>query len=69
MELLLYRIAEITQGEVKGDMNKVIRDVAPFDTASEDEITFASEAKYLKRLDQTDAGAVIVPKTFETSTR
>lgn len=69
MELLLYRIAEITQGEVKGDMNKVIRDVAPFDTASEDEITFASEAKYLKRLDQTDAGAVIVPKTFEASTK
>ncbi|UCD89046.1 MAG: UDP-3-O-(3-hydroxymyristoyl)glucosamine N-acyltransferase [Desulfobacterales bacterium] len=69
MELLLSRIAEVTQGEVKGDMDKIIRDVAPFDTASEDDITCASEAKYLKRLEQTNAGAVIVPKTFEASTK
>ena len=69
MELLLSRIAEVTQGEVKGDMDKMIRDVAPFDTAGEDDITCASEAKYLKRLGQTNAGAVIVPKTFETSTK
>ena len=69
MELLLSRIAEITQGEVIGDMNKIIRAVAPFDVAGEDDITFASEAKYLKWVDQTGAGAVIVPKNFETSTK
>ena len=67
MELSIDKIAEIVQGEVSGDKEKMIRGVAPFETAGEDEIAFASEAKYLKKLSETNAGAVIVPKNFETS--
>jgi UDP-3-O-[3-hydroxymyristoyl] glucosamine N-acyltransferase len=69
MELSLASIAEVTQGEVNGDLDKMIRGVAPFEIADQDEITFASEPKYLKRLIETNAGAVIVPQNFETSAK
>jgi len=67
MEMSLAKIAEIVGGEVKGDVHKRIRDVAPFDEAHSDAITFAGNAKFLKRIDATDAGAVIVPRDFQAS--
>ena len=67
MEMLLSEIAEIVGGEVKGDVHKHIRDAAPFDEACRDAITFAGNAKFLKRIDATDAGAVIVPRDFQAS--
>lgn len=69
MELKLAEIATKVNGQIKGDINKNIRGVAPFDNAGSDEITLAGNAKYLKRIDDTDAGAVIVPRDFETSSR
>ena len=68
MELSLARIAEVVKGEIKGDKNKNICGVAPFDDAKGDEITFAGDAKFLKKIDETDAGAVIVPRYFQAST-
>jgi UDP-3-O-[3-hydroxymyristoyl] glucosamine N-acyltransferase len=41
MEISLAKVAEIVGGEVKGDVHKLIRDVAPFDEAHSDAITFA----------------------------
>jgi len=67
MELTLAGIAAIVEGEVKGDFDKRIRDVAPFDDASDDQITLAGSPKYLKRIAETGAGAVIVPRGFQTS--
>ncbi len=69
MELSLARIAEVVNGEIKGDRNKNISGVAPFDDASGDEITFAGNAKFLKKIDETDAGAIIVPRDFQASTK
>ena len=69
MELSLARIAEVVNGEIKGDKNKNICGVAPFDDAVGDEITFAGNAKFLKKIDETDAGAIIVPRDFQTSTK
>ena len=69
MELSLTTIAEIVNGEIKGDRNKNIFGVAPFDDAASDEITFAGNAKFLKKIDETDAGAVIVPRDFQASTK
>jgi UDP-3-O-[3-hydroxymyristoyl] glucosamine N-acyltransferase len=69
METTLARIAEIVQGEVHGDDQKQIRDVASFEEAQSDEITFAGTPKFLNRIDATDAGAVIVPRDFETSSK
>jgi UDP-3-O-[3-hydroxymyristoyl] glucosamine N-acyltransferase len=69
MELSLATIAEVVNGEIKGDKNKKICGAAPFDNASGDEITFAGNTKFLKNIDETDAGAVIVPKNFQCSTK
>jgi len=69
MELSLATIAEVVNGEIKGDKNKKICGVAPFDDASGDEITFAAHAKFLKNIDETNAGAVIVPRDFQGSTK
>ena len=65
MELTIAQIAEIVKGEVRGDGNVKICGAASFDDAKTDEITFAGQSKFLKRIDDTDAGAVIVPKGFE----
>jgi UDP-3-O-[3-hydroxymyristoyl] glucosamine N-acyltransferase len=69
MELSLARIAEVVNGEVKGDKNINICGVAPFDDAAGDEITFAGHAKFLKKIDKTNAGAIIVPRDFQASTK
>ena len=69
MELSLATIAEVVNGAIKGDKNKKIRGVAPFDDASGDEITFAGNAKFLKNINETYAGAVIVPRDFQSSTK
>jgi UDP-3-O-[3-hydroxymyristoyl] glucosamine N-acyltransferase len=67
MELSLARIAEVVKGEIKGNQNENIRGAASFDAAAAAEITFADNTKLLKRIDETDAGAVIVPRNFESS--
>lgn len=66
MELPLTRIAEHIDGHIQGDGNKIICDVAPFETAASDQITFADGAKFIKRLRETSAGAVIVPTHVES---
>ncbi len=67
MEISLSKIAEIVGGEVKGDVDKRIRDVGSFDEAHGDAITFAGNPKLLKRIDATAAGAVMVPRDFQAS--
>jgi UDP-3-O-[3-hydroxymyristoyl] glucosamine N-acyltransferase len=69
MELTLASIAEIVEGEIRGDENLKICGAASFDDATANEITFAGQSMFLKRIDDTDAGAVIVPKDFEAGTK
>ncbi len=67
MELPLHKIAELVGGELVGDIDIVIRGVAGFDEAGPDDISFATSADYKKRIDQTRAGAVIVPFEVQQS--
>lgn len=69
MELLLAKIAQAVDGEIKGDAQKVICGVAPFEDSGPDDITFAGNTKYVKEIDKTDADTVIVSSGFlpETS--
>jgi UDP-3-O-[3-hydroxymyristoyl] glucosamine N-acyltransferase len=60
MELPVRKIAELVRGEVVGDGDFIIRGVAPFENAGPDDITFAASASYKKRIDETQAAAVIV---------
>lgn len=69
MELSLVKIAEIVEGELSGNRGKKICGAASFEEANHDEITFAGNAKFLKRIDETSAGAVIVPRDFQTATK
>ena len=69
MDLSLNQIAEFVNGEAAGDLQKIIRDVAPFEAAGDDEITFADSAKFYKIIDNTAAGAVIVPRAIKIETK
>lgn len=64
MEISLAEIAKAVDGEVRGDADKTIRGAAPFENAGCDDITYASGSKFLKKIDKTGAGAVIVPQNF-----
>lgn len=63
----LQAIAGIVNGEPIGQPDLRISGVAPFESAGAHQITFAASAKFLKHLGGTRAGAVIVPRTFQTS--
>ena len=69
MELTLAEIAEMVEGELFGDTEKKICGAASFEDANSDEITFAGNAKFLKRIDETSAGAVFVPQDFQAGTK
>ncbi len=55
-------LAEIVKGEVYGDPGFTITAAKPFDKAGFHEITLAANQKLLTNLDQTESGAVIVPR-------
>lgn len=65
MKISLARIAKVVAGKIKGDSKKNISGVAPFHEATQDDITFADNARLLKKINETDAGAVIVPLDFQ----
>ncbi|MGD8980002.1 MAG: LpxD N-terminal domain-containing protein, partial [Desulfobacterales bacterium] len=69
MEITLASIADIVNGKISGDGNQKIRGAASFEDAKGNEVTFASQSKFLKKIDETDAGAVIVPQNFQTPTK
>jgi len=58
--LTLDEIARHVGGRVIGDGGVRIRAAAPFESAAKDQITWAADAKYLKRVADCRAGAVIV---------
>jgi UDP-3-O-[3-hydroxymyristoyl] glucosamine N-acyltransferase len=62
MKIVLSRIAALVGGTVRGDPDRVIEGVAAFESASPEDITFAVLPKFLKRIGDTAAGAVIVPR-------
>jgi len=57
----LGALAEMVGGQVIGDPGLEITGVAPIDQAQEGEITFLSNPKYLKKLEQCRASAIILP--------
>ncbi len=55
-------------GQLSGDPGKIMREAAPFETAGPNDITFAGQAKYIKKLDASSAGAVLVPMNVSCET-
>lgn len=64
IEMTLTDIAERIGGEVSGSGDTLLSGAAPFEMAGPREITFADQPAYLKKIDQTRAGAVLVPPQF-----
>jgi UDP-3-O-[3-hydroxymyristoyl] glucosamine N-acyltransferase len=62
-EYSLKQLASIVGGQLIGDADKRISGVAPIETATPQQITFASGCKYLKQIEKINAGAIIVPQT------
>jgi len=56
----LSALADLVDGRVVGDGELLISRLAPFDQAGPGEITFVSQEKYLRRLHETEAAAVVV---------
>jgi UDP-3-O-[3-hydroxymyristoyl] glucosamine N-acyltransferase len=65
MKLSVKDIAKMIHAKMAGDPLQPITGVSSFDQAQESDITFAGDGSYLSRLDQTRAGAVIVPSDYE----
>jgi UDP-3-O-[3-hydroxymyristoyl] glucosamine N-acyltransferase len=67
-----YRLAEIVQrfgGELLGDPEAVITQVATLETAGPGQISFFSNPKYRRQLEQTRAEAVILPPKVADATQ
>jgi len=67
MELTVRDIAETINAGVLGDDSRKIIGAASFEDAGPEQITFASDPKFLRILDRTRAGAVVVPENYEIS--
>ena len=62
MKVPLSKIAELVQGCVVGDSNRMIRAAAPFEQAGVNEITVAGGAKFLKKMADCNAAAILVSR-------
>ncbi len=65
MEIKLGDLAQAIGADFSGDADKTVTGVAPFDQAGANDITFAESASMLKRLSESNAGAVIVSKKYD----
>ena len=65
----LQQLAELVDGQVQGDPELKIARVFPIDQAAKGDITFVSNPKYLAKLDQCEASAVIVAPGVEAPGR
>ncbi len=61
MTLTLAELVDRLGGELLGDGTRIVRQIAPLDRATADEIGFVAQTKYLAQLADTGAGAVILP--------
>jgi UDP-3-O-[3-hydroxymyristoyl] glucosamine N-acyltransferase len=63
----LYDIVTLLNGELEGDGNILINNIGRIETALPDEITFISNPSYEKYFETTNAAAVLVNRSFNSS--
>jgi UDP-3-O-[3-hydroxymyristoyl] glucosamine N-acyltransferase len=64
MNIPLSKIADLVQGHISGNPDRMISDAAPFEQAGTSEITAAGNAKFLKKIADCNAAAIFVPRDF-----
>jgi len=65
MKLSIAEIADLVQGKVVGDPDLMITGVAPFEQAGDNDITVAGNTRFLKKIDDCNAAALIVPTDIQ----
>ena len=65
MEFSAGQIAAVLGGELKGNANVMVRDVAPIESAQAYHLSFVTDAKYLPLLETSHAGVVLVSKDLK----
>lgn len=65
----LGQLAEIIQAELIGDPQAIIRRAQAFPNAEEGDVTFAADARYRARVNESAATAIIVRSAIENSNR
>ena len=63
MKFFAEIIAEKLQGELQGDPKRIIEDVAPLSKATEKDISFMAEPKFLEEARNSNAGCLIAAET------
>ena len=61
MKVPISKIAALVQGKIRGDSNQMVSGAAPFEQAGANHITVAGNAKYIKKIGECLAAAIIVP--------
>lgn len=61
MKKTLNEIAALLNGQVSGDGQVIINHIRGIDEAGEGDLTFISNQKYLKKMETTNASAILVP--------
>lgn len=61
MSYKITDIANLLGCEIKGKQDLVVKGLAPFFQAKEDELTFAADEKFLHKIGETKAEVIIVP--------
>jgi UDP-3-O-[3-hydroxymyristoyl] glucosamine N-acyltransferase len=65
MELTIEQLAKRLGAQIYGEGSGIVNRIWPIDSAGREDITFAAEQKFIARLDNCRAGAVIVNKHIE----
>ena len=61
----IKEIAKLIDGEIFGDDSLEIVKLSPFFQSKKQDLTFASDEKMLKKINEVQAGVVIVPEGQE----
>lgn len=65
MTYKINELAKLLECEIKGDNSLEVSGLSPFFQAQENCLTFASDEKFLKKLDETKAKVILVPVGIE----
>ena len=64
IDFKIKNLAEIFDGKIIGDEKLIIKGVSSIENANEGDITFLSNNKYSKYLNQTKASAIVIDSSF-----
>ncbi|MFC3909825.1 UDP-3-O-(3-hydroxymyristoyl)glucosamine N-acyltransferase [Legionella dresdenensis] len=67
MNIPLYEIANIVQGEVTGDQNAQINCLSPIDNIAPNSLVFADGQENIERAEQSEAAAILVGKGVKSA--